>query len=391
MKTTVKPELDAVAINGYQMVDASTVMNFLSHVSPKVKWKALISSGTNVKNKQKESLRDIVDALAGKRVTMYTLPGEIAKVNPKANKYTLATYFGLANCGGAVIKFYDDNYAYNIHYGTGKKDKDNRIGRSFGAGPTRSAEDASDAAYLEDLQHYIQNDTDNIGEFYRTLLASLTNTDSSNYKNITKEGQTVLTDFLAVYTAEQDRNLMDGKVNLHWDAALLEVTLLAAFHAGQEEIKLFYKNPFDGQRYFTSKTYKQQNGCDIDLEQAKIKPATLVDYWQFSSSKDREHCKRSGINITKREFRALGKAITQYLENFYPEKINNVRKYLDNVSYNKNIFYELSKFLISDKTKDSLGVDGTDLVNNFVELLEQIRLDAKELNKDLEYNYSELE
>ena len=31
-----------------------------------------------------------------------------------------------------------------------------------------------------------------------------------------------------MYTAEQARNLMDGRITLHWDAALLEVTLLAS-------------------------------------------------------------------------------------------------------------------------------------------------------------------
>ena len=43
---------------------------------------------------------------------------------------------------------------------------------------------------------------------------------------------------------------MDNRITTHWDAALLEVTLLGAFHAGQKEIKLFYKDPLTGEQRF---------------------------------------------------------------------------------------------------------------------------------------------
>lgn len=194
----------------------------------------------------------------------------------------------------------------NVHYDT----TDERSGRSFGAGLNRGANDTSDKDYLNDFEAHSRGSEGNLPTFYRALLSSLLRTDDAAFVDVSDEGRTVLGDFLAVYIAEQDRNLMDGSVSPYWDDALLEVTLLAGFHAGQSTMKLYYRDAGTGMTTFTSAT-KKQRACAAPTSS---KQASMTDYWQFNRNiTDPENCRRSGINITNSEFRKLGTAITSYV------------------------------------------------------------------------------
>jgi hypothetical protein len=384
VREAVKPSLDEFATTGYKVADPDTVMAALENVSSKVRWKVMRALRARSDAQGEATLRALIEKLQGQTVTLYTLPDAIAAANRGVDRYTLSTFIGLASCGGATIKFADNNYAYNIHYGTGKERKDNRTGRSFGAGPTRKADDASDAAYLTALEKYVRSAGDNLNAFFSTLMRSLVNSDNTGFDTIEDEGQTVLTDFLAVFTAEQTRNLMDGKVWPHWDAALLEVTLLSAFHAGQDEIKMFYKNAANGEMYFTKVTFEQVNGCAAADTERVSKQAGLIDYWQFSLSTNPEHCRRSGINITRDAFRRLGSDITMYFADEHPEVLEKVMAAMGHNRSTLNIFYELSKFLINDYRPARLGRTGRNLVAAMTEFLEVLRADAKKITKKLE-------
>jgi hypothetical protein len=297
---------------------------------------------------------------------------------------------GLASCGGAVIKYADRNFAYNIHYGTGEQPKDERTGRSFGAGPSRAADDASDRAYLTDLEEFVRKTAD-LSPFYHTLLLALTNSDTAQYNTISDFGQTLLTDFLAVYTAEQDRNLMklvapkrqQSSLRPYWDAALLEVTFLATFHAGQEQIELFFEDPNDDikEYKFTDTVVEQGPGGS---RRTKTRKALLMDYWQYSSNPDPENRNRSGINITKKGFRKLGKLISDYERKNNNQLIANIERHFPTtVQKNGNVFEELSLFLINSETKKNLGQTANALADDFTTFLAQVRKDAHQISTKL--------
>ncbi len=394
MEQKGKPILDRYATKGYPVRSSRQVLEALENVDPKVKRKVISAVG-----KDKNLLVSLIDKLEGKTVDLYNLPTLIAKAEPKLsrNRYNLSTFVGLASCGGLIMKFAPGNYAYNIHYGTGynpkihntpelkeKHRKDKQTGRSFGEAPGRFANDASDKAYLTDLEKYVVRHSDDIKDFYLNLFAALGNSDTTYFSSIDKEGQAVLTDFLAVYTAEQARNLMDNKVSLHWDAALLEVTLLAAFHAGQESLELFFRNPNNSREILFTDSVLNQAPCR-GLEEGRVsgksRAARLYDYWQFSSSPSEEHCRRSGINITKEEFRKLGEIISKYERKMNPQLVKNLESHFYVKNRGGNVFLQASKHFINPYTPKKLGKEAYDLAEDFTKFLLQVRSDAKEISK----------
>ncbi|MBT7611230.1 MAG: hypothetical protein HN576_15835 [Bacteriovoracaceae bacterium] len=377
MRAIVKPKMNHYATNGYVLRAASDVEKVLENVSSKVKRAAIRSAG-NIDN-----LLNLANELEGQTTNLYELPKIIASVSKSFNRYKLSTFLGLASCGGVIIEYAPGHVAYNIHYGTGENDKDDRTGRSFGEGTSRDADDASDKNYLKDLEEFVIEHKSSTKAFYTTLLKSLSNSDSSDMPLISEHGQTLLTDFLAVYTAEQARNLMDGRISVHWDGALLEVTLLGAFHAGQEDIKLFYKDPYSGETSFTNTVYNQDIGCSV--KERKVRGVKLYDYWQFSSSTNMNHCRRSGINITKRSFRKLGLLISDYQRKHNPEIIANVERHFTSRNTGKNVFYQLSKFFINSKTPVNLGDKrASELSLDFTTFLLQVRKDAAKITAEIE-------
>lgn len=372
MRSTVKPALDKVATDGYKMCGAKEIAKAYKLVDTKVQTKVKRWGGL-------EAIQEIAEGLKGKTVTLNSLPDEISRLDEAVDRYNLATFLGLACGGGVAIKFYEGNYGLNVHYDT----LEQRSGRSFGVGPNRPANDASDKDYLNDLEDYVTDESthDNTKEFYQALFQSLLNSDPSNYENIAEEGQTVLTDFLAVFTAEQARNLMDGRITPHWDAALLEVTLLASFHAGQDEIRLYYQNPQTKKTSFTSKTLKQAR-CEYP---SAPKKAGIMDYWQFSRRvTDTKNCGRSGINITKSEFRQLGKGITEYLNSNEKPLVKRVTTAMGTNPKSKNLFQDLSTFLISKNSPKSIVEDeANEITDAWVDLLELIKKDAETISATL--------
>lgn len=374
MQNIVKPTLDDYALNGYPLADASQVKAALALVSGKVRGAAKRAAGGERK------LLEIAGELAGKQSTLYDLPNMIARVAPRANRYKLATFLGLVSCGGAIIEYDTQHIAYNIHYGTGAEDKDDRTGRSFGEGIVRNSDDASDKNYLKDLEEFGAHHADSMEAFYQAVIKSLANSDASDMQKISDFGKLLLTDFLAVYTAEQARNLMDNRIHIHWDAALLEVTLLGAFHAGQEEIQLFFKNPETGKTTFTKEVLHQDTGCSD--KPRKVRAARVYDYWQFSSNPNPSHCRRSGINITKRSFRKLGRLITKYQLRKNPKLVRNITDIIGTGS-RLNLYNQLSKFFINAKTAKSLD-NAQILADHFVAFLVQVKQDAKEITRLIE-------
>jgi hypothetical protein len=363
MKETVKPKLDAIATKGFSPVDGREAVGVLANVGKKVSSGAMRAAG------DRETLAAVADGLDGRTVTFYDLPAAIAKVNRSVSRYDLTTYLALASGAGVAIELDENNTFYNVNYGTGSVEKDEMTGRSFSETPLHKADDISDKSYLKGLEDLIRGE-DHQTDFYELVLQGLVNCDFSGYANLSDLGQSVATDFFAIYTAEQDRHLMADLKAHAWDAALLEVTLLSSLHGGQDKIALLVKGEMKD---------IVQNQIRCGQSDGKIRAASLIDYWQFTTNPDPKSCGRSGINITKRDFRALGLAISKYEREHNPEIVANVERHFEGVRTGGNVFAELSSYLISDKAPRSMGRSGQQLVKDMLVFLEQVHADANEI------------
>ena len=213
---------------------------------------------------------------------------------------------------GVAVRLDDNNY--NIHENFPKSAQG---GRSYGW-TSGQVGDWSDNMYLDNLALVVvEKDKDDLKNFYQTIiqllgacdahgLATLTN----NYDSKTNTGvptQRVATNFLAIYTAEEYRAIQGTR---NWDDAILEVTLLGAFHGGQTTFTKFYRGKF------TTRSNVQETGNYYGLpskdRNGKVIPtvakdATMDDYWQISKTST-----RSGIHLTAGDYGKMGTTITKY-------------------------------------------------------------------------------
>lgn len=375
MQNEIKPALDGYANEGFKVRSGSQVLRALGTVDEKVARKALRAAGSE------ENLAEIADQLSQEAgLTFYELPEKLAELGVGAGRYDLTTFLALVSGGGVAVKINTDNYAYNVNYGTGEMQHDEKTGRSFGEAPDRLALDASDKHYLQILEDYVRSEGENISDFYLALMKILLNNDTSHYNKISEAGQVVGTDFLAVYIAEQNRHLMVDLQTHHWDEALLEVTLLSAFHAGQRKLMVMYNGKL------TDTTHKQTPGCQVAQREPTEKAASLIDYWQFSTSTDPANCNRSGINITRRDFRSLGQAISDYQREHNPELVEKVERHFSSKKQNGNLFAQLSAFLINFETPTELSRQQLQLATDFTEFLMQVRRDANKISQSIREN-----
>lgn len=367
MRTVIKPQLDEISTTGFHIASGEQLKNKLKLVDEKVANKAIQAAGGLV------NLLALADELNQNYdlINFYQLPATIAELGYAQGQYDLATFLSLISGGGVAVEFNDKNTAYNVNYGSGEYDKDEMTGRSFGESTQRLSLDASDKHYLASLERYVRTEKQNVPEFYRSILMILLNNDASWLSAVSPAGQVVAADFLAVYIAEQDRHLMSQMQSHPWDEALLEVTLLSALHSGQEKVMLVYNGEF------TDTTLKQASGCQEETREEKA--ASMVDYWQFSKSTDPENCRRSGINITRKDFRMLGAMITSYQRQAHPELVQAIEKDLGLRKESQNLFADLSSFIVNQNTAKSLGTKAQKLAEDMTNFLMQVQADAEKI------------
>lgn len=371
MKDTIKPKLDKYATNGFLVADSKTMMAQMEDVSAKVQRGA-------TKRIPLQKLKDFVDAKnkAGVATTFYELQNDPAL---RADKFGVPAFLALVSKGGVAVKMDEETYAYNVNYGTGKNTGDEMSGRSFGAaGASHKADDASDAAYLTALEKIARPAADDNGktvsDFTKAILGVVIRSDATDLSKLNKEAKAVASDFVAVYTAEQDRRLMTGDLKSHkWDSALLEVTLLANFHAGQKKIMLYYQKGIADMSF--TDIVDDQHRIDQAPKEDISRQAGLVDYWQFS--RNPANPGRSGINITRKAFSKLEKDICAYERKKHPELVTAVEKLLKGVKPTGNLFDDVSNFLINFKTQNDVERNGEALIEAYTAFLDQTRIDAQ--------------
>ena len=367
MKSTIKPALDGYADNGFTVAGGDAVSRTLKNVGDGVSSGALKNGGSE------QNLVKMADKLSqAGPVTVYTLPNAIKATKLQGDMYRLSPFFALASGGGVAVYVSDNNYYYNVNYGTGKNDKDEMTGRSYGAGPTRDADDVSDKDYLKELQDYVRTPNQDISQFYRTMLEILLNCDPVGYAKISPQGQTVMTDFLAVYTAEEDRHMMDPEMDSHaWDVALMEVTLLSALHGGQDKVMVMFNG-----------TYTDTTPVQAPAGQPRTRkqPASMTDWWQFTTNLKNPN--RSGINITLKDFRYLGAIISEYERKINPGVLAKVEAHFNgtHATMNGNVFQALSSFIVNPKAPDALKGEAYSLAKDVTAFLMQVNKDANQIN-----------
>ncbi len=239
-----------------------------------------------------------------------TLAPEMESLAPSAGK--VPNQQALEQGLGVAVRLDDNNY--NVHENFPKSAQG---GRSYGW-TSGQVGDWTDKMYLDNLALVIvEKDKNDLKNFYQTIIQLLGSCDAhglatltNNYDPATKTGvptQRVATNFLAIYTAEEYRAIQGTK---NWDDAILEVTLLGAFHGGQTTFTKFYQGKF------TTRSNVQETGNYYGLPSKDkngnviptiAKDATMDDYWQISKTST-----RSGIHLTAEDYGKMGTAITKY-------------------------------------------------------------------------------
>lgn len=277
-----------------------------------------------------------------------------AKVS--AAPFDLATLYALTSGLGVKVKIDDYNYNYHVLYKTGKTNPSEEVmsGRSFASSPISKAQDATDPEYLRDLEKYLKSTPDSRA-FYKAMILALANNDPSGWKNITAEGQKVLSDFLTVYTAEADRHLMVNlKDGIHpWEIDLAAVTVVSAFSIETGRVVV--------------------GGKALELN---------LGSWFAPSPNNRPGGpQRSGIGITRNDRKLLQKSIQKYeLQTSQGKKL--IAAIYDIIGNNENrddVIQGVFEFLSQPKTPDSLGVKAENLADLFSEYIQVIRTDSRKI------------
>ncbi len=299
----------------------------------------------------------------------------------------------LINAGnGVAIRIDANNYFFNVGYGdgankndiTGKDEPDQQSGRSYGVGPRGRESDPSDVAYLAELQTYITgidfrkhvaigSGKGIMPAFYKAIIPALLNNDGSGWKGLSPLGQEVATDFLAIYTAEQARRLMNPTHRMQWDDALLQVTLLGSFHSGQTVIKPMINGVFTDK----SASWRFSAPRPSCAKVSSPKVAGLDDYWTWSRNPDPKNCRRSGINLTRTDFTKTGQIISDFERSHNPALVAKVENHFDPKNRGKNLYNELANHAINFfGLKAFSASESAALTNDFIAFLVQVQKDA---------------
>src|SRR5262249_48422570 len=178
--------------------------------------------------------------------------------------------------------------------------------------------------------------------------------------------QRVATNFLAIYTAEEYRAIQGTK---NWDDAILEVTLLGAFHGGQTTFTKFYRGKF------TTRSAVQETGNYYGLpskdKNGKVIPtvakdASMDDYWQISKTST-----RSGIHLTAGDYGKMGTAITSYESTKAHNKTLSLIQSI--VGSGPNVIHSIATYFTEGKADPSKT---NTLAVAVAQLLDQVNTDA---------------
>ncbi len=272
--------------------------------------------------------------------------------------FDLATLYALTGGLGVKVKLDDNNYNYHVLYKTGytKPHEEVMSGRSFASSVTHGASDASDPEYLRDLKKYLDSTVD-VKPFYRAMIMALANSDTSGWSQLNESGQSVLSDFLTVYTAEADRHLMVNleKGNHPWEIDLAAVTCVSVVSAKTGKVVI--------------------GGVVTDSD--------LGGWFAPSPNNKPDGPQRSGIGITRKDRQKLQRAIYSY-EMTTPDGkqlIADIQAIIG-TNYNKNdVIQGVFEYLSNKYTPETIGPKAQVLADLVAKFLEAAKEDSDEILK----------
>ncbi len=286
---------------------------------------------------------------------------------------------GIRDGEGVEVILGDDVTTYHVKYKADYEDKVERSGRSFGAvgfGSTKQyVADASYKHYLRTLESILRGSDEEVEAFYSAIIKLITDSDPTELAQLEMESKQVAADFVAIYIAEQYRRLTatEGEYlgrSHRWDDALVQVTLVSAFHSGQDQMQMFYEGEFTSEVYHQNACLYKAPGKEEERANTEKRQARLYDYWQFTV---RSECPgRSGVNLTRRDFEKLGRALTDHLSDSIKE--------LDlGYGYQKNFI----KAATEDLLTGSFEYEAKDFSSIIVDSLMQVRAEANLISEEL--------
>lgn len=279
-----------------------------------------------------------------------------ARVN--SAPFDLATLYALTGGIGVKVKIDDNNYNYHVLYKTGhtKPHEEVMSGRSFASSVSHGASDASDPEYLRDLKKFLDGAVD-VKPFYRAMILALASNDTSGWAQLSDIGQSVLSDFLTVYTAEADRHMMVDleKGNHPWEIDLAAVTAVSAVSAKTGKVVI--------------------GGVVTDSD--------LGGWFAPSPNNKPDGPQRSGIGITRKDRQKLQRAIHAY-EMTTPDGkqlIADIQAIIGNKYNSNDVIQGVFEFLSNKYTPESLGPKAQQLAELFSQFVEAAREDSEEILK----------
>ncbi len=366
-ETGIKAHFDSDYLFEYEVAEWTTIQKALSHFDTKVRNKVLKAF-----EKREAGLQKLIVALEGTTFSPSNIVPLVGKEDAwktgksknvrDANIFEVSQFIAMASGASTLVKINSKNYYYNYGYKSGAHKDDVKSGRSFGAGPNHAANDASDIMYLNELEEHL-NETKAPKAFYQTFLEVLTQTKTSgfNSRKLSALGQTVLTDLLAIYTAESNRHIM---VNLNpkkhpWENDLAEVTLLSAYCAASGKV----------------------------LREDSFRDGNLVEWWAKSSyvnPKTGKKSNRSGIGITRVDRRKLQRAVAGCQRQSAPELVEAVETLVGGSGVGGDVYRGVMEYLNARKNQKEIVANAKEITSAVVDLVLDTRENASALTECVE-------
>ena len=310
-------------------------------------------------------LDQIVDLLQGVTMTPESSALAVGQVlsrsglqkNPSSfglNRLTLSTYLGVASNAGTTVTLDEKNYYVNMGYKPASEDHETqetnvKSGRSYGASPLHKLDDASDTQYLTELDHYLSTTRD-VKAFYTVIMDILVDSDTSGLAALSDEGQGVVTDLIAIYTAELDRHLMTNLVSHPWENDLAEVTFLSAYGTKSKKV--------------------MKDGAIVDG-----KP---TDYYAKNPVSG-----RSGIGLTRNDRRKLQSMVSKAEKASNPALVQKLER-LVKARPGTDVMRAMMEYLNNRGTQAAIKSNSKEIRDAFVEFLMQSRADASAITTSIQ-------
>jgi hypothetical protein len=338
----IKSHFDADFSESYKVANWSRVKKALSNFDKKVTNNVLKSFEDG-----EDGLKNLVDVLEGQEFTPESIVELLrGEYHGRGNIFALGHFIAMASGAGTMIRVDSENYFYNFGYRDGSADDDVKSGRSYGAGPSHAANDASDIFYLGELQALLESGRDT-KKFYSTFLSLLTRTDLTGYETMSDDAQTTETDLIAIYTAELDRHLM---VNLNptqhpWENDLAEATFVSVFNVA----------------------------TGLMEKDGELVEASIRNHWAKSTVSN-----RSGIGITRQDRRALQVKISSYLRENHADEVATLEALIGK-RRDGDLFRGLMEFLNNNDNQDAVTTNAAEISDAFLEILMLTKKDAAKI------------